>query len=81
MASLCCGNIVKQLECIADVSGPKLLAWYEMWLYSCPMEILSKQHSSSDTAPANWGFKGRHLVRTTLGIFHLSRADVLQKHY
>lgn len=80
MASLCFGNIVKQLECIADVSGPKLLAWYEMLLYSCLMEALSKLHSSRDTAPANWGFKGRHLVHTTLGSFHLSRPDVLQKH-
>lgn len=46
MASLCCGNILKQLECIAEVSGPKLLAWYEMLLYICLMEALSKLHSS-----------------------------------
>lgn len=53
MASLGCWNIAKQLECIADVSGPKLLAWYEILLYDCPMEIFSKLNSSRDFAPAN----------------------------
>jgi len=53
MASSGCWNIAEQLERTADVSGPKLLAWYETLSYDCPLEILSQLHSSSDFAPAN----------------------------